>query len=187
MASYVRRGEGGYKGCFAPQHQHVTQHSTAFAHIHLLCVSYAFTLFTFFNMMLFVLLSAALCGTTFARPQAVSPTVLPIRFGTECYVYAPSQISEALASRCTAVVMQDFKVPKDQTLDLTRLPERMSFTFNGTTTFEPSEDPDFVAIRIGGIKPNIDAIPGSIIYGNGPLFWDGQGPKGGKPKYVPTQ
>lgn len=98
-----------------------------------------------------------------------------------CTVTAAADVASAVAS-CTAIELSNLAMPANVTLDLTELQNGTSLVFSGTTTFGYSADEDFDPITISGSYITVTGAAGSIIDGNGPAYWDGEGSNGGGAK-----
>jgi polygalacturonase len=82
---------------------------------------------------------------------------------------------------CTAIVIQDMNVPAGTTLDLTKLKDGTTVTFQGTTTFGYKEW-EGPLISVSGTKITVNGATGHVINANGAKWWDGKGSNGGKTK-----
>ncbi|KAI9708182.1 MAG: Polygalacturonase 1 [Bogoriella megaspora] len=84
-------------------------------------------------------------------------------------------------SSCSSIVLNGITVPAGTTLDLTKLNDGTTVTFQGTTTFEYKEWAGPL-ISFSGKQITINGASGHVIDGNGAQWWDGQGSNGGKTK-----
>jgi polygalacturonase len=109
---------------------------------------------------------------------AVSGSIISIR---SCLVTDYSGIAPAVAT-CTNIVLRDVYAPPNSTIDLSKLKAGSVVTFQGRTTFGFTNSSSFSPIIFGGNHVTITAAPGSVIDGNGTLYWDGLGSNGGVPK-----
>nr|ASM94209.1 endopolygalacturonase [Evansstolkia leycettana] len=100
---------------------------------------------------------------------------------SECVATEYSQVVPTLAA-CTNVVLRDIAVPSNSALDLTSAKDNSVITFEGTTTFGFTNSSSFNPILLSGNNITITGAPGSVIDGNGQLYWDGLGSNGGVPK-----
>ena len=82
---------------------------------------------------------------------------------------------------CTAIVLNNIAVPAGTTLDLTKLQDGTSVTFQGTTSFGYKEW-EGPLISVSGTKITVKGASGHVIDGNGAKWWDGKGSNGGKTK-----
>jgi polygalacturonase len=89
---------------------------------------------------------------------------------------------------CTSIVLSGITVPAGTTLDLTKLTDGTTVTFEGTTTFafEEWEGP---LMSFSGTNILIQGADDHVIDGNGAAWWDGEGSNGGttKPKVRPLR
>lgn len=99
-----------------------------------------------------------------------------------CTCTAYSQIAPAVAA-CTKIVLQDISVPTNSSINLASLKAGSVVTFAGTTSFAFTNSSKFDPITVGGAGVTIQGAPGSVLDGNGQLYWDGLGSNGGVPKY----
>lgn len=82
---------------------------------------------------------------------------------------------------CSAIIIKDMTVPAGTTLDLTKLNDGTTVTFQGTTTFGYKEW-EGPLISVSGTKITVNGASGHVIDGAGAKWWDGQGSNGGKTK-----
>ncbi|KAF2824818.1 glycoside hydrolase [Ophiobolus disseminans] len=82
---------------------------------------------------------------------------------------------------CAAIIIKDMTVPAGTTLDLTKLKDGTTVTFQGTTTFAYKEW-EGPLISVSGTKITVSGAAGHVIDGNGAKWWDGKGTNGGKKK-----
>lgn len=85
------------------------------------------------------------------------------------------------ASGCATIVLSNVAVPAGTTLDLSKLADGTTVTFEGTTTWGYKE---WVGplLSIGGKKITIKGASNSSLNPDGARWWDGQGGNGGKTK-----
>ncbi|KAF4473122.1 endo-polygalacturonase, partial [Fusarium agapanthi] len=91
-----------------------------------------------------------------------------------CTVNEYSGLATAVSS-CTNIVLNGFQVPTGKQLDLSKLKDGTTVTFQGTTTFATTAESDFNPIVIGGSGITITGASGHLIDGNGQAYWDGKG------------
>ncbi|KAJ4993730.1 endopolygalacturonase 1 [Stagonosporopsis vannaccii] len=84
-------------------------------------------------------------------------------------------------SSCTNIVLNNINVPAGTTLDLTKLKDGTTVTFQGTTSFGYKEWKGPL-ISVSGTKITVKGASGHVIDGNGAKWWDGKGTNGGKDK-----
>lgn len=84
-------------------------------------------------------------------------------------------------SSCTNIVLNNIAVPAGTTLDLTKLKDGTTVTFQGTTSFGYKEW-EGPLISVSGNKIAVKGASGHVIDGNGAKWWDGKGSNGGKKK-----
>ncbi|KAI9052344.1 hypothetical protein LZ554_003694 [Drepanopeziza brunnea f. sp. 'monogermtubi'] len=113
----------------------------------------------------------------FAFASVYTSTVL----ACPCVVTKYSQIAGALAN-CTDILLQDIAAPSNRTINLSKAQKNSVITFAGTTTFAFTNSSTFIPIKFGGKNITIRGTPDSIIDGGGPMYWDGLGSNGGRPK-----
>ena len=82
---------------------------------------------------------------------------------------------------CTNIVLNNVAVPAGTTLDLTKLNDGTTVTFQGTTSFGYKEW-EGPLISVSGTKITVKGASGHVIDGNGAKWWDGKGSNGGKTK-----
>ncbi|ETS73906.1 endopolygalacturonase C [Pestalotiopsis fici W106-1] len=108
------------------------------------------------------------------------------RADTSCTYSGSAGYSSASESKaaCSTIVLSALTVPAGVTLDLEDLNDGTTVVFEGTTTFGYSEwsGPLF---SVSGNDITVRGEAGSILDGQGALYWDGQGGSGGvtKPKF----
>ncbi|KFY07161.1 hypothetical protein V492_07395 [Pseudogymnoascus sp. VKM F-4246] len=112
---------------------------------------------------------------------AVIPLALGANAATPCTVTEYASISSAVAS-CTDIVLSGIVAPASSSIDLSKLQDGATVTFDGKTTFEKTPDSSFDPIIISGTKVTITGAPGHVIDGNGQVYWDGLGSNGGVEK-----
>lgn len=96
--------------------------------------------------------------------------------GTGGYLDAKSK-----KASCSTIVLSSLTVPGGVTLDLETLNDGTTVIFEGTTTWEFSEW-DGPLFSVSGNNITVKGAPGSVLDGQGALWWDGQGNGGGKTK-----
>ncbi|OCL14391.1 glycoside hydrolase family 28 protein [Glonium stellatum] len=103
-----------------------------------------------------------------------------------CSVTAYTNVAAATAS-CTAITLDNIRVPSGSTLDLSKLNTGTTVTFAGNTTFD-YYDGNINLIEIGGTDITVTSEPDAVIDGNGQSWWDGLGSNGGiaKPNHFVT-
>ncbi|KAK6079459.1 Polygalacturonase 2 [Seiridium cupressi] len=93
-----------------------------------------------------------------------------------------SSASKSKAS-CSTIILDALTVPGGVTLDMTDLPDDTVVIFEGETTFEYEEwDGPLFAVSGTNVKVAGTSSGSSILNGNGPSYWDGEGGSGGKTK-----
>ncbi|XP_056643059.1 polygalacturonase-like [Diorhabda sublineata] len=97
--------------------------------------------------------------------------------GNDCEIENFDQV-ESIVKSCTDITIKNLVVPAGITLELD-LKEGTTLTFTGVTTFEhtPWSGP---LIRLRGSKITVQGTPGSLLNGQGELYWDHIGDKGPK-------
>jgi len=95
--------------------------------------------------------------------------------------FTDAAAAKAGKASCTAIIIKDMTVPAGTTLDLTKLKDGTTVTFQGTTTFAYKEW-EGPLISVSGTKITVNGATGHVIDGNGAKWWDGQGSNGGKTK-----
>lgn len=117
-----------------------------------------------------MLLAAAVLATSVNAVTSVTPTPTSQAI---CHVTAYSAIPAATAA-CTAITLDNIRVPGNQTLNLSKLLAGTTVTFKGTTNFD-GVLANYNLITAGGTNITITSELGAIIDGNGSFWWDGQG------------
>jgi polygalacturonase len=95
--------------------------------------------------------------------------------------YSSASVSKA---SCSTIVLSSLQVPGGKTLNLEKLNDGTTVIFEGTTTFGYAEwEGSLFSVSGNGIT--VKGAPGSVLDGQGALYWDGQGGSGGvtKPKF----
>nr|ADU33340.1 endopolygalacturonase [Gastrophysa viridula] len=101
------------------------------------------------------------------------PSLLPRPVAAaDCTITEFSQVSSVVAS-CTDIVISELVVPGGEILELDLLPGT-KVTFEGTTKFEYYYWAGPL-IRVRGENVHFKAAPGSVLDGQGALWWDGKG------------
>ncbi|OLN87152.1 putative endopolygalacturonase D [Colletotrichum chlorophyti] len=119
------------------------------------------------------LLPAALVA---AAPASVTNTT-----GAGCTVTKFEDIANAVKT-CSDITLSNIVAPANSPIDLQKLKDGATVTFDGTTTFETTVDKSFDPIIISGNGVTITGAPGHVIEGNGAAYWDGLGSNGGGDK-----
>ncbi|KAK6498386.1 hypothetical protein TWF481_010977 [Arthrobotrys musiformis] len=128
------------------------------------------------------------CAGALAAP-APEPTAAPnlenaiAKRGTTCTFSGTDGHLSASASKtsCSTIVISALAVPSGVTLNLEKLKEGTTVIFKGRTTFGYAEwEGSFISIS--GNKITIKGENGSVLDGQGALWWDGLGGNGGKTK-----
>ncbi|KAF3925146.1 Polygalacturonase-3 [Dactylellina cionopaga] len=128
------------------------------------------------------------CATALAAP-APEPTAGPsldnalAKRATTCTFSGSSGYLSASASKtsCSTIILSALSVPSGVTLNLEKLKDGTTVIFRGKTTFGYAEWEGSL-VSISGNKINIKGDNGSVLDGQGALYWDGQGGSGGKIK-----
>ncbi|KAH7386549.1 glycoside hydrolase [Cadophora sp. MPI-SDFR-AT-0126] len=139
-------------------------------------------------------LSAFLATTTgvlanpvaLAGPQPTPPPSLKdavAKRATSCTFSGSNGYSLASVSKasCATIVLSSLAVPSGITLKLEGLNDGTTVVFQGTTTWGYKEWEGSL-VSISGNKITIKGDPGSVLDGQGALWWDGLGGNGGKIK-----
>ncbi|KAI1310973.1 glycoside hydrolase [Xylaria venustula] len=95
--------------------------------------------------------------------------------------YSSASVSKA---SCSTIVLSSLQVPGGETLNLEDLNDGTTVVFEGTTTFGYAEwEGSLFSVSGNGIT--VKGAEGSVLDGQGALYWDGQGGSGGvtKPKF----
>ncbi|KAI1431154.1 glycoside hydrolase [Xylaria sp. CBS 124048] len=112
--------------------------------------------------------------------DAVSPRA------SDCTFSGSSGYSSASASKtsCSTIVLSFLQVPGGKTLNLEGLNDGTMVIFEGTTTFGYAEWEGSL-FSVSGNSITVKGAAGSVLDGQGALYWDGQGGSGGvtKPKF----
>ncbi|CAG9853766.1 unnamed protein product [Phyllotreta striolata] len=96
---------------------------------------------------------------------------------TKCTVTEFSQV-ENVVKNCKDIVVSNLVVPGGETLEL-YLNSGTTLTFEGITVFDHKEWSGPL-IRVRGNNITIQGAPGSLLNGQGELYWDHMGDKGPK-------
>lgn len=123
-----------------------------------------------------LLLSA---GAIVSAAPAPTPANLEERATACTFTSAASAI--ASKASCSSITLNNIAVPAGTTLDLTKLNDGTTVTFQGTTSFGYKEW-EGPLISISGTKITVKGASGHVIDGNGAKWWDGEGSNGGKTK-----
>lgn len=131
----------------------------------------------------------ALLGASYALAspvQDVPNTVHTRANDTSCIFTGPEGYLDVLAAKtsCSDIVLSNLQVPGNVTLNLEGLNDGTTVTFEGRTTWDFYEwfGPLF---SVSGNYITVTGAPGSVLDGQGSLWWDGLGNGGGrtKPKF----
>nr|ADU33280.2 endopolygalacturonase [Chrysomela tremula] len=87
----------------------------------------------------------------------------------------------SVVDKCTDIVISNLEVPAGETLDLEFKKTGVKVTFEGRTTFGYKEWKGPL-LRIKGKAITVVGAEGSVLDGQGQLYWDGKGGNGGKDK-----
>lgn len=95
--------------------------------------------------------------------------------------YSSASVSKA---SCSTIVLSSLQVPGGKTLNLEKLKDGTTVIFEGTTTFGYAEWEGSL-FSVSGNKITVKGDQGSVLDGQGALYWDGMGGSGGvtKPKF----
>ncbi|KAI0910291.1 glycoside hydrolase [Ustulina deusta] len=95
--------------------------------------------------------------------------------------YSLASVSKA---SCSTIVLSSLQVPGGETLNLENLNDGTTVVFEGTTTFGYAEWGGSL-FSVSGNSITVLGAEGSVLDGQGALYWDGQGGSGGvtKPKF----
>ncbi|KAI1742477.1 glycoside hydrolase [Xylaria scruposa] len=95
--------------------------------------------------------------------------------------YSSASVSKA---SCSTIVLSSLQVPGGKTLNLEKLNDGTTVIFEGTTTFGYAEWEGSL-FSVSGNSITIKGAEGSVLDGQGALYWDGKGGGGGvtKPKF----
>ncbi|KAK0713791.1 endopolygalacturonase [Lasiosphaeria miniovina] len=126
----------------------------------------------------FLFLSLSLCHI------AISATWQDASNDTRCVLSGPAGYSLLGSVRnCSNIVISGLQVPAGQTLDLTKLKNGTTVTFEGNTTWGYREWTGPL-VSVSGTNISIKGAPGSALDGSGELWWDEKGQDGKqKPKF----
>lgn len=130
--------------------------------------------------------SAAPAPAPTAAPNAADALAAIEKRGTACTFSGTDGASLASKSKksCATIVLSSLSVPSGTTLDLKSLTAGTEVIFEGTTTFG-FEEWSGPLVSVSGTDITVTGAPGSVLDGQGALYWDGQGSNGGvtKPKF----
>ncbi|KAI1180240.1 glycoside hydrolase [Nemania sp. FL0916] len=115
------------------------------------------------------------------RPEdAVAPRASACTFSGSLG-YSSASVSKG---SCSTIVLSSLQVPGGKTLNLENLKDGTTVVFEGTTTFGYAEWEGSL-FSVSGNKITVKGAQGSVLDGQGALYWDGQGGSGGvtKPKF----
>ncbi|KAI1426661.1 endopolygalacturonase 4 [Xylaria sp. FL1777] len=127
--------------------------------------------------------AAAPAPTAAPSPEAVKRAIA--KRAETCKFTGTAGYSSASVSKasCSTIILDALTVPGGVTLDMTDLPDETVVIFQGETTFEYKEwEGPLFAVSGTNVKVAGEASGGSILNGNGPSYWDGEGGNGGKTK-----
>jgi hypothetical protein len=95
--------------------------------------------------------------------------------------YSSASVSKA---SCSTIVLSSLQVPGGKTLNLEKLSDGTTVIFEGTTTFGYAEWEGSL-FSVSGNRITVKGAKGSVLDGQGALYWDGKGGSGGvtKPKF----
>ncbi|TRX90360.1 hypothetical protein FHL15_008725 [Xylaria flabelliformis] len=95
--------------------------------------------------------------------------------------YSSASVSK---SSCSTIVLSSLQVPGGKTLNLEKLNDGTTVIFEGTTTFGYAEWEGSL-FSVSGNSITVKGAEGSVLDGQGALYWDGKGGSGGvtKPKF----
>ncbi|KAK6207676.1 glycosyl hydrolase family 28 [Colletotrichum tabaci] len=110
-----------------------------------------------------------------------APTAVSNATGNGCTVTEYADIANAVAT-CTDITLSNIAAPANSPIDLQKLQNGATVTFDGTTTFATTIDKKFDPIIISGTDITVTGAPGHVIEGNGAAYWDGLGSNGGGDK-----
>ncbi|KAJ0163345.1 putative endopolygalacturonase D [Colletotrichum tanaceti] len=110
-----------------------------------------------------------------------APTVFSNATANGCIVTEYADIANAVAT-CTDITLSNIAAPENGPIDLQKLKNGATVTFDGTTTFATTVDKKFDPIIISGTDITVTGAPGHVIEGNGAAYWDGLGSNGGGDK-----
>ncbi len=119
-------------------------------------------------------------GTT-PRGRGCSPCELMHIHTSGSSGYSLASVSKA---SCSTIVLSSLQVPGGETLNLENLNDGTTVVFEGTTTFGYAEWGGSL-FSVSGNSITVLGAEGSVLDGQGALYWDGQGGSGGvtKPKF----
>ena len=119
----------------------------------------------------------------FLSSLAASAVAVPAQKRASCTFSGATGAAAAMKAQasCATLTLSSLAVPAGTTLDLSKLADGTTVIFEGTTTFGYKE---WVGplLTIGGNKITVKGAAGSVLDGQGALYWDGQGGNGGKTK-----
>nr|ADU33364.1 endopolygalacturonase [Leptinotarsa decemlineata] len=122
--------------------------------------------------LLSVIIASLLVTLTAAKPSFT---------GDNCTITEFSQV-ESVSAKCTNIIVSNLQVPGGETLDFKFKKPGVHITFEGKTTFgyQLWKGP---LIRIQGVGITVTGAPGSVLDGQGALYWEGKNGKKTKPKF----
>jgi len=141
-----------------------------------------FVINLFFSTSLFFTMVALTLGVLFSS-LAASAVAAPAEKRDACTFSGASGAAAAMKaqSSCATMTLSSLAVPAGTTLDLSKLAAGTTVIFEGTTTFGYKEWAGPL-LSIGGSKITVKGASGSVLDGQGALYWDGKGSNGGKTK-----
>ncbi|KZT61110.1 glycoside hydrolase family 28 protein [Calocera cornea HHB12733] len=99
---------------------------------------------------------------------------------SSCTVTEYSQLADTISSG-TDLHISHLTVPRNTTLDLSKVKANTVITFEGCTFWEYA-NATYDLLKVGGTNITIQGAACSVLDGNGPAWWDGIGSNGGVPK-----
>lgn len=105
------------------------------------------------------------------------------RANASCTFTGSEGYLDVLASKtsCSDIVLSNLEVPGGVTLNLEGLNDGTTVTFEGRTTWDFYEWSGSL-FSVSGNNITVKGAPGSVLDGQGALWWDGLGNGGGKTK-----
>lgn len=119
----------------------------------------------------------------FFSSLAASAVAVPAQKRASCTFSGATGAAAAMKAQasCATMTLSSLAVPAGTTLDLSKLADGTTVIFEGTTTFGYKEWAGPL-LTIGGNKITVKGASGSVLDGQGALYWDGKGGNGGKTK-----
>ncbi|KAF9892113.1 hypothetical protein FE257_002519 [Aspergillus nanangensis] len=128
----------------------------------------------------FQLLGLAALGSLISAAPAPTRVSDLTKKSSSCTFTDASKASSSVSS-CSSIILKDIAVPAGKTLDLSKVEDGTTITFEGTTTFGYKEWKGPL-IRFAGKDITITQAEGAVIDGDGSRWWDTKGTNGGKTK-----